>query len=470
MHLKSRSLKNRLLLSLFVVAVIVFFLTEFIFIEKERRSLVKMLERNAAAHASSLVTLTFAEPDAKVELDSIGESVKTLKERHTSAYFLVLRLSDHMEIERSESLRDVNFSLPIAPQEFPRGRTYFWKAQIKGKQVRFAAVRASVPSGDNECLFIAGLSQEYISVRLRETLEITAPILAVELAIMLALSWVVIHRGVAPLHILEREVQTISSSNLTPVSIPEISEFAGVAKTLNAIIGNLKESFERERRFTANVAHELRTRVSEIRSVSEVALRYADNMDEHDRKNYEEILQSTKEMQETVLNLLTLARCHSGQLSPKKENIQLQPLISSVWSKQAHEAAVREIIAAGEIPKDLIIATDRNLLETILDNLFSNAVSYTARKGKIEWLASKHGDEFSFSVSNSVHDLSEDDLRYIFEPFWRKNKARTSDDNHSGLGLSLIQSLAEVLDMTVSACLTTPTFLTITLSGKTRPV
>jgi two-component system sensor histidine kinase QseC len=481
MRLKPRSLKNRLLLSLFIVAVIVFLLTELIFIEKGRRSLVKMLEKNAEAYVLSLVTLTFAGPDGRIGLNPSGESVRDFRNRHTSAYFLILRLSDNTEIERSESLRGVNLSLPMPLQEFRRGKIRFWKTRIEGERVRFCALRefarmetaependavVSAYSGDNECLFIVGLSEGYISTRLRETLEITGPVLAIELAVMLALGWIVIYRGLAPLHTFEREVQAISSTNLTPVSVPETKEFASVAATLNTLIDNLKDSFERERRFTSNVAHELRTRVSEIRSVSEVALRFPDKLDEHNRKNYEDILASAKEMQDTVLNLLTLARCHAGQLKPQKDSIQLQPFIDSLWVKRASEAAARGITKVGAVPESLSIVTDRNLLEIVLDNLFSNAVSHSTENGKIEWVASNHGEGFSFSISNTVHNLSEEDLRYMFEPFWRKDKTRSSGDGHSGLGLPLVQSLAGVLGLSVSARLTAPTFLTIILSGK----
>ncbi|RJP20761.1 MAG: HAMP domain-containing protein [Candidatus Abyssobacteria bacterium SURF_5] len=478
MGLKPRSLKNRLLLSLFVVAVVVFILTELIFIEKGRRSLVKMIEKSVDAYVSSLVAMRLAGPDGGTGLNLAEESIGESKDRSTNAYFLILRLSDSREIARSESLRDVNLSLPMSPQEFPRGKTYFWKARIQGEKVRCAALRefarietagdagSSMDSGESECLFIAGLSQGYIGIRLRETLEITAPLLTIELAVMLALGWVVIWRGLAPLRVFEREVQAISSANLTPVTVPEIKEFASVATTLNAIIANLKDAFERERRFTSNVAHELRTRVSEIRCASEVALKYADDLNERERKNYEDILQSAKEMQDTVLNLLTLARCHAGQLKPQKDLIQLRPLIESLWEKRAKEAASRGIIGFGAVPENLSIVTDRNFLEIILDNLFSNAASHSVENGKIGWVASNHGGEFSFSISNSVRGLSEDDLRCMFEPFWRKDEVRSSGDSHSGLGLSLVKSLAGVLGLSVSARLTAPAILTITLFEK----
>jgi two-component system sensor histidine kinase QseC len=477
MPLKRRSLRRQLLIYLFASAVIVFLLTELIFIEKNRRSLVKMLDKNAQAYALNLVAMMRSEPGRTIGLDSFDDMIREFGDHRMSVYFLILRVSDNAEIGRSESMRNVSLSLPTSLRGLPRGVAHSWNARIDGQRVRFVALRESAQTytetqegrslNGDECFFIVGLSQRYMWKRLQETIEVTAPVLGIGLAVMLLLSWMVVHQGLKPIRKLEREVKSISSSNLTPVTVPEIREFANAATTLNAIIGKLKESFERERRFTANVAHELRTRISEMRALAEVALRYEDNLNEQDRRNYEEILVSAKEMQATVMNLLTLARCHSGQLKPQKETVELQALVECVWRKWEKDASARGLAVRCDVPANLLIVTDKDLFETILQNLFSNAVSYAAERGTVEWKADARGGEFCFSLSNSVENLSETDLPYMFEPFWRKDKARSSDENHSGLGLSLVQSLTGVLGFAVNARLTTPTVLTVTLSGKT---
>jgi signal transduction histidine kinase len=173
-------------------------------------------------------------------------------------------------------------------------------------------------------------------------------------------------------------------------------------------------------------------------------------------------------MQKIVTNLLMLARCHSGQLQPGKKKIELTPLVSSVWKEYADRASARGITVQFDVPQDLVIAKDKDLFETILHNLFSNAVSYAAAPGKIDVRSDIQNDTFSFSISNSVKDLSENDVPLMFEPFWQKDEARTPGDDHSGLGLALVRSLAEVLGLTVNAHLTTPASLTITLAGKTN--
>ena len=490
MRIKPRSLRKRLLLYMSVAAVIVFLLTEMIFLEKNRRSLVKMLDKTAEACALNLAALPLDDPDEIAGSNSFDEIMRDFGGHSTRVYFLVLQVYDNQEIKRSESLKNVNLSLPQPLSEFPREEAFFWNAQIHGKSVRFVGLRqaatmeaetgiadegesrdagntlAAPDASQNEYVYIIGLSERYIGKRLRDTFEVTGPILGTGLALMLLLGWIVINRGLEPLRHLELEVDSISPSSMTPVTVPDDKELASIAKTLNTTIGDLKEAFERERRFAANVAHELRTRISEMRSLSEVALRLEENQDEHNRKNYEDILASAKEMQKIVTNLLTLARCHSGQLNAQNDTVALAPLINTIWNEYTDKASARGIAIRGDVSSDLVIATDKDLFATLLHNLFSNAVSYTVAQGSIEWKSGVQNDEFIFSISNSVKDLTENDLHSMFEPFWQKDEARTPGDNHCGLGLALVRSVAEVLGLSVKARLTTPTSLTVTLTGK----
>ncbi len=495
MRLNPKSLRKRLLLYLFIAAVIVFVLTELIFLEKNRRSLVKMLDKTAEACVLHLAALPPGGPDGIRGTDSFDDIMRDFGGHHTRVYFLILRVRDGRELERSKSLKDINFSPPFRLREVPREEAFFWNARIKGKGVRFVALRqapkmeaeteeaervisdeetseisskGASPLGgiENECVYIVGLSERYIRKRLQDTFEVTAPILGIGLVLMLLLGWTVIHRGLEPLRHLEQEVNRISSSNMTPVTIPEDKELASIAETLNTTISNLKRAFERERRFTSNVAHELRTPISEVRSLAEVALEFENDLHGCNRKNYEDILASAKEMQDTVVNLLTLARCQSDQLKPRRDTVALEPLIDTIWNEHKDRAFAKGIDIRRDVQSDICVATDRDLLSIILHNLFANAVSYVPERGKIEWEAKTRGDEFSFSLSNTVENLSESDLAHLFEPFWRKDEAHTAGDGHSGLGLSLVQSLAGVLDLDVSARLTAPTVLTIALSGK----
>ncbi len=497
MGLKFHSLKNRILFYLFLIVFGVFLLTEITIVEKSRRSFIKISDKAITAYALSVASQTEVDSNGAIRWKASDEIMRDFTRDHPHAHFAIFRIADNSEVWRSESLKNVKLSLPETVRQIPRDKPEFWNEQLNGKDVRFVALRRFVrsereegaeseaedsprkedPAGaarrsystastGTELLFVAGLDNSYVNERYEQSIETTAPVLGVGLLLTLVLGWITIERSLKPLQHLDREVRSISSSNMSPVNVPEVKEIATVAMTLNRVIEELKEAFERERRFTANVAHELRTPISEIRSLSEVALKWGDSLDHDNRDNYSDILASAKEMQRTVTNLLTLARYQSGHLTHGREEVELEPLVNSIWREHADVAAGKRITVHCDVPSQLFVVTDQYLLQTILQNLFSNAVSYTPEGGTIEWKADTKEGTFSFSISNSVEGLSSNDLPYLFEPFWRKDEARTSGHAHSGLGLSLIQSLSSVLGLAVDSRLTTPTTLMITLTGK----
>lgn len=331
----SRSLKTQILLYLFLTAFFSSFLTEVIIIEKNRRSLIKILDQTAMAYAKGLASLVEIKQNGEVKIEFADEIMRDFSDKDPSAYFLIRRVVDDMEIGRSHSLEDEDLLLPDSLVQIPPGKVQFWDDEIGDKKIRFIALceyarseeedeedlkatqkQNSSRLKDNEFFFIVGLDKEYIYKRLEGTIRATVPALAAGFVLMLSFVWIAVNHNLKPFEKLEKEVQSISVSNMSSVTIPEVREIASMARTFNLMIGDLKEAFERERRFTSNIAHELRTPISEMRSLAEVALRYGADLDEKDRRNYEDILASAKEMQKTVINLLTLARYHSGQLNP----------------------------------------------------------------------------------------------------------------------------------------------------------
>jgi two-component system sensor histidine kinase VanS len=103
-------------------------------------------------------------------------------------------------------------------------------------------------------------------------------------------------------------------------------------------------------------------------------------------------------------------------------------------------------------PDDLIVFTQPELLDLIVDNWIANAFEYAPRRSIVDIVARREDGCCVIEVSNDAPRLGADDMQHLFEPFWRKDEAR-SGDLHSGLGLSLTKSLAQALGGTVSASL-----------------
>lgn len=486
-----KSLKRQILVRLFLITALVFILAEGIILEQSHRALNNALDNALKARAESMATLIEIEPHGEIEFEFSDDVMRDFSGPDPKAYFLIRRISDNKEIERSESLGSEKIDVPVPLKDIAPGKPFFWNTRIHDKNVRCIALReyrqldsvetpestsgeensfssqqdaTAIIEKSNELLLLAAIGRSDTDRQFWGILKLTSAALGIGLFLLLLSGRFVIVRSLQPLRELEKEVQFISAENLIPVKVPSIKEIASVAHALNRLIKNLKEAFERERRFTADVAHELRTPIAEMRSLAEVALKWPDGRIDQERKNYADILASAKQMQNIVTTLLTLTRCDAGALKCQKEEVPLEPLINLTWQQFENTAVAKRLAISSNVPSEISISTDKELFETVLANLFSNAVEYTPEGGKIQWRASLKNGEFSFSIANTTTELTEEDLSHLFERFWQKEKARSHAETHGGLGLALVSSLATILGFTIKARLTTPSLLTITLS------
>jgi signal transduction histidine kinase len=217
------------------------------------------------------------------------------------------------------------------------------------------------------------------------------------------------------------------------------AELVPMIRHLNGLLARLGESFARERAFSANLAHELRTPLAELRAVTEVALRWPEDSSTWPA-SFSEIRTIGLQMETLVVNLLALARHDARQSTVHASEVPLHELAASTWS--AFSSAAFQL----DVPEELLLVTDREKLALILSNLFANAVAYGSPGSAVQCLGETTSSGFALSVRNSTADLAPDDLPRIFDRFWRKDAAR-SDGQHAGLGLALVAALCETLDL-----------------------
>lgn len=272
--------------------------------------------------------------------------------------------------------------------------------------------------------------------------------------------------GLRPLDDLATHLETMSADSLKPVRIEDVpAELVPTVHHLNGLLARLKESFERERTFSANLAHELRTPLAELRASTEVALKWPDA--DSSLRSLEEVRAIGLQMERVVVNLLALARYDGRQQTACPSEVPLCDLIAVCWNAFAAEAGARDVEFDLEVPGRLVLFTDRDKLELILSNLFANAVAYGVPGGWVTCSAAISGKEFTLRVSNATTDLTPADLPRIFDRFWRKDAAR-SGGQHAGLGLSLVAALCELLGFRREARLRDGVF-EIILSGPCVP-
>jgi two-component system sensor histidine kinase QseC len=326
-----------------------------------------------------------------------------------------------------------------------------------------AAPGAAAPEVRVEIITAKGTEElEALLTSLRLTLATTFVGLALAIALIVFTS---VHHGLRPLRQIAAEVRQLDSSNLQHRIGPPSSdrELAPIVQQLNRLLERLDAAFQRERRFSGNVAHELRTPIAELRAIAEVGRNWPAD-EKLVREFFSDLVNLGDDMERAVANLLMLARLDAGQQSVETGAVDLANLIEKSWKPFSAEARSRKLAIEKRVGEGLKVATDADKLTLILTNLFSNAVSYAPEGSKVVTEVREAHSKIHIDVSNPTTELTVPDLALMFERFWRKDLAR-SKGRHAGLGLSLVQALAAVLHLEVNPQLRADGRFTVTISG-----
>jgi signal transduction histidine kinase len=261
---------------------------------------------------------------------------------------------------------------------------------------------------------------------------------------------ILLRRHLAPLDRMAGQAQDIDGANLDRrFEIgPVPDELAPIRDRLNDLLARLEDSFAREARFNSAVAHELRTPVAELRTMAEVALRWPDAQD--NATLLRDVLAISVRMQSLIGALLMLRRVETEHEPMQLRPVLVAELLGLVVDRRRALAVSRALEVDIGAPDDLVVISQPELLDLIVDNWIANAFEYAPVRSSVA-VAAHHADgHLVLEVSNDAPRLTPADLDHLFEPFWRKDDAR-SGDHHSGLGLTLTQSLAKALGGTVTA-------------------
>jgi signal transduction histidine kinase len=235
-----------------------------------------------------------------------------------------------------------------------------------------------------------------------------------------------------------------------------------LARTFDGMLDRLQAAFDRQRRFTADASHELRTPLAILTLESERVLEGKRSPDEY-RRALELVRSESGFMAHLVEEMLTLARMDSGQVTLKREALDLSDIAVDAVERFLPLAARSGIrLETGDLP-ELGVEGDRTALGQMAGNLIDNALKYTP-PGSGQWVRVETGERIEqnqplawLRVSDSGPGISAEALPRLYERFYRADEARSRnpDDNDevpgSGLGLSIVQRIAELHGGSVSA-------------------
>ena len=266
------------------------------------------------------------------------------------------------------------------------------------------------------------------------------------IALSCIIAAVIVRKGLRPLNVIAAEIATIKEDSLTTrITAEDVpTEVVQIKNRLNELLSRLEASFNRERQFNADVAHELRTPLSGLLSTIEVTLTRSRDNDEYKRVllDCQAIVEN---MQMMISNLMMLVRLDAKQISFHTEQIQLAELVNSCFQQFSDKARQRQITFDNCIKAESMCESDRQNLSIVLSNVLANAVEYGDEGSQIRITVCTKDGSMEIAVSNTGCKLTTDQVSHVFDCFWRADSSRSDTGAHCGLGLALVQRLVRAL-------------------------
>ena len=226
------------------------------------------------------------------------------------------------------------------------------------------------------------------------------------------------------------------------VEVNSKDEVGELARTFNAMAEGLNRIEELRKKMVADVAHELRTPLANIRGYLE-AMR--DGVVTPDRATIESIYEEALLLARLVDDLQELALVDAGELSLERQPSAPEDIVQKAVAAVRPQVAAKELSIEVDLPSQALpsIQVDAERIGQVVRNLLSNAIAYTPAGGRIEVAARRVNDGIEMSVTDTGVGISPQDLPYIFERFYRADKSRARATGGAGLGLTIAKRLVE---------------------------
>lgn len=250
-------------------------------------------------------------------------------------------------------------------------------------------------------------------------------------------------RSLLPIRQIIQSANRIAQGDLSAriPPAPARDELGEMTETLNQMLQSVEEAFLREKRFSSDASHELRTPVTVIRAYAET-LRADANLTLGHASELNTILAECERMQKIIAQLLTITRGEEGRYSLCLEEVDLRIIAGGVAETLADSLSERQVTLSLAVPQGMTLRADQSLMTELLLNLTENAIKYSRPGGRVEISGRADPDAVELQVRDDGIGIPPEALPHIFERFYRVDSAR--DRSGTGLGLSIVAWIVRV--------------------------
>lgn len=267
---------------------------------------------------------------------------------------------------------------------------------------------------------------------------------AISAALGIVLTYIFTRNMLRPLKVVNTGAKMLANGNLDVyLEVRSTDEIGQFAETFNAVAKQLKKNERTRQSFVANVSHELRSPLTSIQGLVQGVL--DGTVAPEDSEHYLGIvLDETKRLNLLITDLLDLAKVESGQFPLEITEIEINEMIRRVlimYEKKVEDKNLNvEVLLSGD---KVMVYGDPNRLIQVLQNLIDNAVKFASQDGRLRISTLETDASVFVSINNSGEVIPRAEIPYVFDRFYKADKARSRSKGGTGIGLSLVRRILE---------------------------
>jgi heavy metal sensor kinase len=408
------------------------------------------VQRLDQALAGELGHLHQDDPQSGIAMQRLRYWMGEFKEHHN--YYCVVYEPGGQVLARTEEMPAA--SVPAVPALPPPEGAYADQTVAALGRQRLLASRLKVEGRDCIVLLLGSLEdvdrersaveheRGEIASEFRQARAVLLTSLPLALLLAGGLGYWLARKALLPMKQLHRLTEDITADHLDrrlPV-LHSHDELGRLAQTINAMIARLERSFAEIRRFTADASHELRTPLTALRAETESALSQPRSDLEY-QQFLASILEESERLTRLTEQLLMLAREEGGGARPHLATVALNAIVAQVTEMMRPLAEAQGLRLELTATTAVMVAGDEARLRQVFFNLLDNAIKYTSAGGRVVVDVSQRDLQAIVRVCDSGIGIAAEHLPFVFDRFYRVDKARTRAEGGTGLGLSIVKSI-----------------------------
>ncbi len=328
-----------------------------------------------------------------------------------------------------------------------KSETYF-NTSLSQSQIRQLQLPVKNPVGVTLGYIIAAMPLTESAVVLQNLFFILFGTFWLVLFVLFYVTRYIAGKSISPINKVIMTAEKITKENLDERIEPPVhkDEIYQLTSTINGLLDRLEDAVLREKQFTSDASHELRTPLSVIKGTLEVLIRKPRSADEYEGK-IKYCISEVDRMSGLVDQLLMLARFESGKITPVISEVDIDKSIQSTLMRMQKFIDEKKLTINYAEAEKVFVHADSSMVETILENILSNAIKYSDDGREIEIKVERFDGKTTCAIKDCGMGMTSEQVSKIFDRFYRGDKSRNFEIEGIGIGLAIVKRLADLQNL-----------------------